>query len=53
MQRISDIPELGVLRGMFASKYGKEYASEAASDTTCTKWQVNPNLIRCLLVSEG
>uniref|UniRef100_A0A7S0RFP5 IST1 homolog n=1 Tax=Chlamydomonas leiostraca TaxID=1034604 RepID=A0A7S0RFP5_9CHLO len=49
-QRISDVPELTQLRALFASKYGKEYANEAASDVTCAKWQVNANLIRCLLV---
>lgn len=46
----SDLPELGTLRNMLASKYGKEYAAEAAADATAAKWQVNHNLTRCLLV---
>jgi hypothetical protein len=45
------VPELTSLRNLFASKYSKEYAAEAASDVGCSKWQVNVNLIRCLLVS--
>ncbi|GLC64528.1 hypothetical protein PLESTF_000175600 [Pleodorina starrii] len=49
-QRISDLPELSTLRALFASKYGKEYATEAAADATASRWQVNANLIRCLLV---
>lgn len=49
-QRISDVPELATLRALFTSKYSKEYAAEASSDVTCSKWQVNTNLIRCLLV---
>lgn len=39
---------------MFRSKYGSEYAYEAGADTpTCNKWQVNANLIKCLLVRGG
>ncbi|GIL45292.1 hypothetical protein Vafri_2457 [Volvox africanus] len=49
-QRISDLPELSTLRALFASKYGKEYAAEAAADATASRWQVNANLVRCLLV---
>ncbi|GIL93984.1 hypothetical protein Vretimale_262 [Volvox reticuliferus] len=49
-QRISDLPELSTLRTLFAAKYGKEYAAEAAADATASRWQVNANLIRCLLV---
>ncbi len=49
-QRISDVPELLSLRQLFQSKYSKEYVQEASSDVTCSKWQVNTNLIRCLLV---
>ncbi|EFJ53046.1 hypothetical protein VOLCADRAFT_102664 [Volvox carteri f. nagariensis] len=49
-QRISDLPELATLRDLFVGKYGKEYAAEAASDAAASKWQVNANLIRCLLV---
>mmetsp|Transcript_6291 Transcript_6291/g.13847 ORF Transcript_6291/g.13847 Transcript_6291/m.13847 type:complete len:425 (-) Transcript_6291:697-1971(-) len=49
-QRISDMPELAQLRSLFATKYGKEYVAEATNDATSSKWQVNQNLIRCLLV---
>ncbi|PNH10219.1 IST1-like protein, partial [Tetrabaena socialis] len=49
-QRINDLPELATLRTLFVTKYGKEYATEAAADATTAKWQVNANLIRCLLV---
>ncbi len=50
VQRIADVPELASLRSLFAQKYSKEYAAEASSDVTCNKWQVNQNLINCLLV---
>lgn len=43
-QRVADMPELGQLRALFASKYGKEYAAEASSDVTCSKWQVRTAL---------
>ncbi|PNW77413.1 hypothetical protein CHLRE_10g435400v5 [Chlamydomonas reinhardtii] len=49
-QRINDLPELSTLRQLFGAKYGKEYATEASADATTAKWQVNANLIRCLLV---
>ena len=39
-QRVPDTPELGQLRQLFASKYGKEYAAEAEADATAAKWQV-------------
>ncbi|GAX75877.1 hypothetical protein CEUSTIGMA_g3320.t1 [Chlamydomonas eustigma] len=45
-----DLQEMQALRKMFESKYGKEYIKEATSDATCNKWQVNQNLISCLLV---
>ncbi len=50
-QRISDVPELQSLRKLLAAKYGDEYVREASGDVTCTRWQVNAALIRCLLVS--
>lgn len=48
--RVPDLPELANLRGLLASKYGKEYVAEASNDVHCTKWQVNENLRRCLTV---
>ena len=35
-----------MIRQLLASKFGKEYAQEAASDVMCRKWHVNENLIR-------
>lgn len=50
-QRVSDLPELLKLRKMFEAKYGKVYIQEATNDATANeKWQVNGNLIRCLLI---
>ncbi|KAK9836864.1 hypothetical protein WJX74_009825 [Apatococcus lobatus] len=49
-QRTSELQELTVIRQLLASKFGKEYAMEAASDVMCRKWHVNENLIRCLAV---
>ena len=31
---------------MLGAKYGKEYMAEASSDTFCSKWHVNQNLVR-------
>lgn len=48
--RLSDFPELPVLRGLLGSKYGKEFIQEAGSDETCRKWHCNDNLVRCLSI---
>ncbi|KAG1674976.1 hypothetical protein FOA52_014771 [Chlamydomonas sp. UWO 241] len=50
-QRIGDLPELVKMCKMFESKYGKQYVQEAGADGAMSeKWNVNGNLIRCLLV---
>ncbi|DBB02869.1 TPA: hypothetical protein ACH3X1_013475 [Trebouxia sp. C0004] len=48
--RLQDFQELVAIRGMLASKYSKEYVTEATSDLMCRKWHVNEDLIRCLAV---
>lgn len=45
--RITDLQELGAIKALLAAKFGKEYATEAASDHLCRKWHVNDNLITC------
>lgn len=49
-QRVNDLPELGQLRALFATKYSKEYVNEASSDVNYAKWSVNENLRRCLTI---
>ena len=44
--RLQDFQELVAIRGMLASKYSKEYVTEATSDLMCRKWHVNEDLIR-------
>ena len=44
--RLQDFQELGAIRAMLGSKYGKEYVQEATSDLMCRKWHVNEDLIR-------
>lgn len=44
--RLPDFQELGAIRAMLGSKYGKEYVQEATSDLMCRKWHVNEDLIR-------
>ncbi|KAK9830637.1 hypothetical protein WJX81_008095 [Elliptochloris bilobata] len=48
--RIQDFPELLAIRAQLAAKYGKEFITEASSDISCLKWNVNENMIRCLTV---
>jgi uncharacterized membrane protein YgcG len=49
--RMQDFQELTAIRAMLASKYGKEYVTEAAGDLLCRKWHVNEDLIKCLAVA--
>ena len=49
-RRMPDLQELETLYKMFAAKYGKEYVTEASNDVTCSRWNVNDNLRRCLTV---
>lgn len=44
--RVTDLQELAAIKTLLAAKFGKEYATEAASDHLCRKWHVNDNLIR-------
>ena len=48
--RLQDFQELVAIRGMLASKYSKEYVTEATSDLMCRKWHVNEDLIRQALL---
>ena len=48
--RVPDSPELVTLKKMLEQKYGGEYVKEASSDLGAPKWQVNANLLRCLLI---
>lgn len=41
-----DFPELLAIRAQLAAKYGKEFITEASSDISCLKWNVNENMIR-------
>lgn len=44
--RLQEFQELGAIRAMLGSKYGKEYVQEATNDLMCRKWHVNEDLIR-------